>query len=165
MQIMMLFVTLTAISPFPLESSFKTTDLLEYLKSSMEKTERGLSSKQELPVLRRRIKSPVLKDYDGSPYDYIGKDEPPKKDPLEGSPQLELDEAYSIFLRNHLRVTNEESVPPNFVIKNPASIEHKRKLFCRSGYLVEILPNGTVRGTQDHNSPHSKWCTTNFTHY
>ena len=90
-------------------------------------------------------------------HDHIGKDEPPKKDSLNQSPHLALDEAYRNFLRNHLHVTKERGLPPNYLIKNPASIEHKRKLFCRSGYLVEILPNGTVRGTQDHTSPYSEF--------
>ncbi len=113
-------------------------------------------SESSLPVLRRRAKNTLMRDFNGSPQDYIGKDESSPSDGLTRNPQLELEEAYKNFLRIHLNVKKESDVRANFEIKNRASIEHKRKLFCRSGYLVEILPNGTVRGTQDHSSPYSK---------
>eukprot|EP00794_Sanderia_malayensis_P007350 gene7350-8169_t len=132
-----------------------THALLQYLRASMAKTQKSLSSPNSdsgLPILRRRQKNAMAKDLDESTKGGIGK----RKYSLGQNPQLELEEAYKNFLQNHLNVKREADVKADYPIRNPASIEHKRKLFCRSGYLVEILPNGTVRGTQDHNSPYTQ---------
>ena len=151
-------LTISRILPFPTQASMEARDLLKYLQKSMAKAERLLSSSDKRsPSIRRRAKNALMRDYDGSPYDYIGKSEASSKDDLTQSSQLDLAEAYRNFLRNHLNVRDERTITPDYVITNKASIEHKRQLFCRSGYLVEILPNGTVRGTQDQRSPHSEF--------
>lgn len=145
---LILVLSCSMVLPFPIGTSMKTSDLPQFLKNSMARMENSLAQSKRYPILRRRIKSPLQRYRDGS-HDNIGKGE-------EASSQLEINEAYRNFLRNNLHMTTERRVPPSFLIKSPASTEHKRKLFCRSGYLVEILPNGTVRGTQDHTSPYSE---------
>lgn len=156
-QLLIILLSCSMVFPFSITATMNASDLLKYLKKSMAKVENSLTSDKKYLVLHRRVKNRLLRYYDATPNYYVGKAAAQKQDSLNESPQLEIDEAYRNFLRNHLHVPSDRRLPPNFRIKNPASIEHKRKLFCKSGYLVEILPNGTVRGTQDHTSPYSKF--------
>jgi len=130
----------------PVNESMGTSDLLTNLRTKIEKAEHALAGIGMSPVLRRRIKSPFMS----------GRRRPARGYTLSGSTQLKMDEAYSMFLRNHLRVKDEKTLSPNFAIEHPASTSHTGKLYCKSRYLIEVRPNGEVRGTRNFNSPYTK---------
>ena len=117
----------------------------------MGKTESSL----KYAVLRRRTKSPLRGD--GYGQGYIGRDEAANRKSLDESPQLELDDAFSQFLRNHLIVSDERKLSPDYVITKPASTVYTVTMYCRNGYFVGVSPGGEVYATQNYSSPDSKY--------
>ena len=130
----------------PVNESMGTSDLLTNFKKSIEKAEHALGGIWMSPVSRRRIKSPFMSD----------RRRPARGYSLSGSTQLKMDEAYSMFLQNHLRVKDEKTLSPNFLIEHPASTSHTGKLYCKSRYLIEVRKDGDVGATRNFNSPFSK---------